>query len=876
MEPYQLDAKDVLKLLQSSVSGLTDEEATKRLEKHGFNELVEAKKKSQLQLFLEQFKSVLIAVLLAATVISALLGELLDAIVIFSIVILNAFLGFFQERKAEHALEALKRISAPQATVVRDGKQKIIAARELVPGDVILLKVGDKIPSDARIIEEMNLKCDEAILTGESVPVEKSVNKIKDEVPVAERLNFVFSGTTIVYGHCTAVVVSTGMKTEFGRIAKLLEAEEEPSPLQQKLAVLGKQLGVMVMVISAIVFLAGIALSGDILTMFLISVSLAVAAIPEGLPAVVTITLSIGLQRMAKRNSIIRKLPAVETLGSTSIICSDKTGTLTANEMTVRKAFVYGRVIDITGEGYNTEGKFLVEEREIDINRDIGLLLEIGLYCNDAELESRIGDPTELALLVSARKGGVEDWRKKHKRMDEIPFESERKMMSVAYNIENKRFAFTKGAVECVLQKCSHVYKNGKIKQFTREEKYLVLEANHEFASSALRVLAFAYKELGPKEKLAEKDLIFVGLQAMIDPPRSEVKDAIENCKQAGINVVMITGDHKDTAVAVAKELGLIDGEGKILTGDELDKLDEDAFLAVAEDVFVYARVSPEHKVRITEALKKKGHIVAMTGDGVNDAPALKKADIGIAMGITGTDVTKETSDMVLTDDNFASIVAAVEEGRGVYDNAKKFIYYLLSANIGEVLIVFVAILIGLASHSAVLPLLPVQILLINLLTDGLPALALGIEPKEPDVMKRRPRNPNENILNRHSIGMLVLVGALFAAATLILFYLELPSGIQHARTIAFTTIVVTELFIALSMRSSLPLLRIGLFSNKKLILAILSSFILQLAVIYVPVFDAVFETTALTLDDWIPIFTVSFVILLILEVRKYVSKKQF
>lgn len=872
MEAYQLDVKDVLNLFGSE-HGLTDEEALQRIGKYGYNELVEKKKISQWKLFLEQFKSVLIAVLLVATVVSALLGEMLDAIVIFAIVIINAFLGFFQERKAENALEALKKISAPQATVIRDGRQKIIPSRDVVPGDVILLKVGDKIPADCRIIEEMNLRCDEAVLTGESAPVEKSASKIKGEVPVAERYNIVFSGTTVVYGHCMAAAVATGMKTEFGRIAKMLEVPEEQSPLQQKLEVLGKQLGMLILIISAIVFAAGIALGGNILNMFLTAVALAVAAIPEGLPAVVTITLSIGLQRMAKRNSIIRKLPAVETLGSTSVICSDKTGTLTANEMTVRKIFVYGKVLDVTGEGYSIEGKFLYEGKEIGIDKGMELLLKTGIYCNDAELESRIGDPTELALLVSARKAGLEDGRKKHKRINEIPFESERKMMSVACEVEGKRLMFTKGAVENVLERCSHVYKNGQIKVFTKEEKNLILQANHEFATSALRVLAFGYKESG-KEKLIEKDLVFVGLQAMIDPPRSEVKDAIEKCKQAGINVVMITGDHRDTAVAIAKELGLIDDGGQACTGEELDKLDDTAFLDIVDSISVYARVAPEHKVRITEALKKKGRIVAMTGDGVNDAPALKKADIGIAMGITGTDVSKEASDMVLTNDNFASIVAAVEEGRGVYDNIKKFIYYLLSANIGEVLIVFVAIIIGLITHSAVLPLVPVQLLWINLLTDGLPALALGVEPREPGVMKRSPRNPKENILNKHSIELLVLIGVLFAAATLILFYAELPSGIQHARTIAFTTIVVTELFIALSMRSSLPILEIGLFSNKKLLLAILSSFILQLAVIYIPIFDAVFETTEPTLDDWIPIFAASFLILFVLEIRKYISKR--
>ncbi len=867
MEIYQLDVKEALKQLETGENGISDEEALQRQQKYGCNELAEAKKASQLQLLLEQFKSALIVVLLAATVVSALLGEALDAIVIFSIVLLNAFLGFYQERKAERALDALKRIAAPQATVIRNGAQKLIPAHELVPGDIILLKTGDKVPADSRIIDEMNLKCDEAVLTGESNPVEKSFQRIRGAVEVADRINMVLSGTSVAYGRCTAVVAATGMNTEFGKIAKLLEVQEEPSPLQQKMAVLGRQLGVMVFIISAIVFAAGVLLGGNMMDMFLTSVALAVAAIPEGLPAVVTITLSIGLQRMARKNAIIRRLPAVETLGSTNVICSDKTGTLTADEMTVRKILVYGKVIDVTGEGYDTNGKFMADGNEVEPDDNMALLLRTGMLCNDAKLD--MGDPTEIALLVSAAKAGLDDSRKAHKRVDEIPFESERKMMSVAYDIGGKRTAFTKGAVEPLLDKCEHVYKNGKVRQFTKDDKELLLKANHEFASSALRVLAFAYKELDGKEKLTEDNLIFIGLQAMIDPPRSEVKDAIAKCKDAGIKVVMITGDHKDTAVAIAKELGIVDGSGKAITGEELDGMDEEAFMASVEDVTVYARVSPEHKVRITDALKKKGHIVAMTGDGVNDAPALKKSDIGIAMGRTGTDVSKEASDMILTDDNFSSIVSAVEEGRGVYDNIKKFVYYLLSANIGEVLIIFVAILIGLATGSAVLPLLPVQLLWVNLLTDGLPALALGVEPKEPDIMKRRPRDPKENVLNRRSITFVALVGAMFAAATLMEFYLEMPSGIRHARTIAFTTVVVTELFIAMSMRSSQPLWKIGILSNKKLLLAIASSFLLQLAVIYVPVFDAVFETTELALDDWLPIFAVSLFILIVLEARK-------
>lgn len=861
MEWHKLEIQEVFKELETDDKGLTEGEAKNRLQKYGPNRIEEGKKIPDYILFLNQFKSILIAILIAAMAISIFLGEVLDTIVIFIIVILNAFLGFFQERKAEKALEALKKLAAPNAEVIRK-EARIIPSHELVPGDVIILKVGDKVPADCRIIEESNLKSDESILTGESTPVRKSSCVLSD-VPVAERINMLFSGTNIVYGRCKAIVVTTGMQTEFGKIAKMLQVAEEKTPLQEKLSVLGKQLGIMILAICAIIFVSGFLLGGEITNMFLTAVTLAVAAIPEGLPAVVTITLAIGLQKMAKRNAIIRRLPAVETLGCATIICSDKTGTLTMNEMTVKKLYVNGDIVDVTGEGYGLDGKFLLNGKETKSD-EIELLLEPGLLCNDAELENKIGDPTEIALLVSARKYGMDDLRKKYKREDEIPFDSERKMMSVKVGEK----IYTKGAVEEVLKKCSRIYKDGRAWVLTDIEKKKILEVNRDFASSALRVLAFAY---GEAKKMQEKDLIFVGLQAMIDTPRKEVKDAIEKCKSAGIKVVMITGDHRDTAIAIAKELDIL--EGKVLTGEELNSLNDEEFYSIVEDVSVYARVAPEHKVRITDALKKKGHIVAMTGDGINDAPALKKSDIGVSMGITGTDVSKEASDMVLTDDNFSSIVNAIEEGRGIYDNIKKFVYYLLSCNIGEVLVITMAIVLSIVTNSPLLlPLLPLQILWMNLLTDGLPALALGIEPKEPDVMKRKPRNPKEKILNRHSLTFIIAVGIIMCAATLFMFYME--SNIDKARTIAFTTLVMLQLIFALSARSNLPLMKIGIFSNKKLLLAIAVSVALQLIIIYMPFLAVAFKTVPLAMMDWMNILGVMITVFIILEFKKFILVK--
>ena len=859
-EWYMTGIKEIMHALSVEKQGLDETEAKNRLEKYGPNRLEEKKKATALSLFLNQFKSILIAILLIATIVSVLLGEVLDATVIFVIVIINAILGFIQERKAEKALESLKKMSAPIAKVLRNNERRIIPASDLVPGDIIFLEVGDKVPADCCLIDEMNLKTNESVLTGESTPVKKNTKAILKQVPIPERNNMVFSGTSIVYGHCEALVVDTGMQTEFGKIALMLEEKEEKTPLQEKLDVFGKQLGTILIIICGIIFFMGMWGGAELVEMFLIAVSLAVAAVPEALPAVVAIALAIGVQKMAKRNSIIRRLPAVETLGCATIICSDKTGTLTTGEMNVRKIYLNHKII-------NVDKNFSLNKKKIEIDKDLVLLLQTGLLCNDAVVEKEvIGDPTEAALIISARKAGIEDLRKKYKRISEIPFDSGRKMMSVAY--ENN--VYTKGGVEAVLSRCSSIYKNGRIKKLTNEDKKRITDTNHKFAANALRVLAFAYKPL--KGKISENNLIFIGLQGMIDTPRPEVKESIKKCKQAGIRVIMMTGDHIDTAVSVARELGIGDNA---LSGEELDKMSNEQFLSVIDSVSVYARVSPEHKVKITNALKQKNHIVAMTGDGVNDAPALKKADIGVAMGISGTEVSKEASDMILTDDNFSSIVSAIEEGRGIYDNIRKFILYMLSTNSGEVLAIFITMMISLIFWPEIMfLLLPAQILWMNLLTDGLVAIALGVEPPEPNIMKRNPRNPKEKFLTKKSLFYIGFVGTVMAIGSIFIFLSELDSGIERARTIAFATLVLFQIFIGLGTRSQLPIRKIGFFSNKRLLLAIASSIILLLVIIYIPFFNPMFKTVALPLIDWIKIVAISSTIFFILEAKKMLTHK--
>ena len=865
---YAKSISEVLKNLSSSEQGLTQQEAQARIQKYGYNELKEKGAISPIKIFLLQFKSALVAILFFAVIISIIIHHYLDAGVIAIILILNTLLGFIQEYKAEKSIQALKKLASLQAVVLRDGKEQKIDAKNLVPGDIIILETGEKIPADSRLIESINLQTQEASLTGESLPIKKRIETLKSNLALGDRKNMVFSGTIITAGRGRAIITDTGMNTEIGKIAKLIqESDEKLTPLQEKLKKLGEFLGIITIIISIIVFFTGIMVGLGKIDMLITAISLAVAAIPEGLPAVVTIALALGIQRMIKKNALIRKLPSVETLGSTTAICTDKTGTLTLNQMTVKKLYVNDKVIEVTGGGYDPKGDFYFDKQKIE-TKNFNKLLEIGVLCNDAKIaeNSVIGDPTEGSLVISAAKAGLikRDLEKSYKRIGEIEFNSERKRMSTHHNINNKKTLYCKGAPDVILNLCNRIYVNGKVERLTTKEKQKILEKNGEFAKQALRVLGFAYKE---SNQLEEKDMIFVGLQAMIDPARQEAKEAIAKCKKAGIKVVMITGDFKLTAEAIGHERGL---EGKAIDGSEIDKMENLA--DVVEDISIYARVNPAHKVQVLEALRKKGHVVAMTGDGVNDAPALKKADIGIAMGITGTDVAKEASDMLLTDDNFASIVNAVEEGRGIYENIRKFVQYLLSSNFGEVLTIFMALLMAPFFANA-LPLVALQILWINLVTDGLPALALGVDPYDNDIMDRKPRDPKENIITKRMTVMMVTIGVIMAAGTLFMFKMYNPiKNIIYAQTIAFCTLMMYQMFNVLNRRSEKhSLFKIGIFSNSKLIIAILISIVLQLVVVYVPFMQDIFSTTAINFGDWIYVILVSSTVLIFGEVVKLV-----
>lgn len=849
MEYYTSDLKELFDSLKTNEKGLTKREALIRIEKYGKNEIKVEKKINPLVIFINQFRSGVVYILIVALIISAFLREVVDSIVIASILILNGIFGFIQEWKAEKAVEALKKLESLKARVLRDGRVEVIDSSLLVPGDIVLLETGDKVPADARLIEAKELKTQEAILTGESTPVKKSVEIIKEKVPVSEQKNMVFSGTTVINGRGKALVVATGMNTEMGKIAHLIEKiERTETPLQKKVKDLGKFLGVLVIIIAIIVFAAGFLRGGDALEMLLIGVSLAVAAIPEGLVVFMTIALALGTQRMAKRKALIRKLAAVETLGSTTVICADKTGTITKNEMTVKKIFVNNKIIDVEGIGYKVEGRFLQEGKEIEIKREkeLLLLLEIGLLNNNSNLEGFIGDPTELALLVSAMKAGLnkQEIESKKRRVDEVFFTSERKMMTTVHKTDSEYLVYTKGACELVLDICNKIYENGRIRKLTKTDRKKILEINEKLAEKALRVLAFAFKKIKKKKDEYEKDLIFVGLQAMMDPPRKEVKESIQICKGAGIDVKIITGDHVLTAKAIAEQIGI---ESKAITGKELEEMDQDEFENKVEKISVFARVNPEHKLRIVEALQKKGHVVAMTGDGVNDAPALKKADIGVAMGIKGTDVAKEASDMILEDDNFASIVAAVEEGRGSYDNIKKFTNYLLSSNVGEVLLIFIAMLIGFRADSEVaLPLIASQILWMNLVTDGLPAIALSADPVEENLMKRKPREKTEGIITKNMLWSIIFIGSLIAILTLIAFSHFLPE-LAKAQTVVLTSLVIFEMVRAYMIKA-----RYGrMFNNNLLLLSLILAIVLQLAIIYTPI-HPFFKLVYLNTKDWL------------------------
>ena len=894
MNWYKQGEEEVLKNLGTSIEkGLTDLEVQKRLEKYGTNELMEKPKEGLITKIINQFSDFLILILIAAALVSIFIGETRDSIVILSIVVVNAFLGIYQEGKAEKALEALQKMTSPTAKIIRNGHLDVISTTNLVPGDLVVLESGDIVPADIRLVESSNLKIDEASLTGESVPVEKRSNKIYEkDTPLGDRQNIAYMGTIITYGRAKGVIVETGHNTEIGRIATQIQSfDEELTPLQKKLNELGKYLGIITIIVCIIVFGVGLLQGREIMDMFMVAISLAVAAIPEGLPAIVTIVLALGMNKMVKRNAIVKKLLAVETLGSITVICSDKTGTLTQNEMTVVRIFTGNKIYNVTGVGYDPSGEFEIEGRKIEVSEiaDLKNMLSIGVLANDADINSTngvfrvVGDPTEGALVTLAHKGNIikKHINEEYPRIEEIPFDSDRKMMTTFHKnyIPGKIVSFTKGAPDIIIKKCKYISINGEVKVLDDILRKKILNMNNSFAKDALRVLALSYREYDrlPNNIASnniENEMIFVGLAGMIDPSRSEAKDAIVKCKEAGIRPIMITGDYKETAYAIAKELGIAKSINEVMVGEELNGISDIEFKRVVKNTTVYARVSPEHKVRIVSALKANGEIVAMTGDGVNDSMALKKADIGISMGITGTDVAKNTAEVILTDDNFASIVSAVEEGRVIYSNIRKFVFFLLSCNIGEIIIVFFSILLNLP-----IPLLPIQLLWLNLVTDSFPALALGVEKGEEDIMKLKPRNPESPIIDKHMMIDIIVQSIAIGTTTLLAYIWALNTftdSLMKARTITFATLILAELLRAFSSRSERHILfEIGIFSNPTMIYATTLSFFLLLIVIYIPFLQPVFHTYPLGLIDWGIILSFALLPLIISELYKTIFSKR-
>jgi Ca2+-transporting ATPase len=875
MKWYELNAEDVERHVNTDYEkGLTSDEVKARIQRFGYNELQEAEKPNMFLLFLEQFRDFMVLVLLAATLVSGLLGEYIDAIAIIAIVIINGFLGFFQERKAEKSLQALKELSAPQVIALRDSNWVKIASKDLVVGDIVKFASGDRISADIRLVDVSSLEIEESALTGESVPVQKRTEPIGGiNIGLGDQENMAFMGTMVTRGSGVGVVVATGMKTAMGQIADLLQsAETMVTPLQRKLEQLGKILITVALALTAVVVLLGVLQGNDIYSMFLAGVSLAVAAIPEGLPAIVTVALSLGVQRMIKNNAIVRKLPAVETLGCASVICSDKTGTMTQNKMTVTHLWSGGETWNVSGTGYEPSGRFYAGEEVINPAevKSLHQLLTFGLLCNNAEIKQKKkefildGDPTEGALVVSAMKAGLSKKLLSEQFIieKEFPFDSSRKMMSVIVRDSNgKRFVVTKGAPDVLIQNSESILWDQKQQFLSNRLKDEVERAIESLGSQALRTIAVAFKALGPSQTIyneieAENNLIFIGLQGMIDPPRPEVKQAVKECKEAGIKTVMITGDHIVTAQAIARQLGILPYNGKVVQGSELSDMTDEELENIVEDVYVFARVSPEHKLKIVKALQKNGHIVAMTGDGVNDAPAIKASDIGIAMGITGTDVAKEASSLILLDDNFATIKAAIKEGRNIYENIRKFIRYLLASNVGEILVMLFAMLLGLP-----LPLVPIQILWVNLVTDGLPAMALGLDQAEDDVMRRAPRSPKEGVFARGLGWKIISRGFLIGAVTLIAFmivYNRDPDNLMYAQTIAFATLVMAQLIHVFDCRSERSVFHRNPFQNMYLVFAVISSILLMLVVIYYPPLQPIFHTTAIALRDWLLIIGLS------------------
>lgn len=891
---YNLSEDQALEELGTSKDGLSPEEVQKRQEKYGKNALKEAEKPSLLSRIVAEFTDPMIIVLLLASILSAIVGEASDALIILAIVALNAALSIYQEGKAEEAIEALQKMSAPHARVVRGGKITDVEADSLVPGDIVVLETGDIIPADVRFIQSENLQVDESSLTGESVPVDKQAKTTYDgEIEIGDRANIGHSSTIITYGRARGVVVEIGENTEIGKIASsLANQEDELTPLQRRLNQLSKILAILVIVVCIMVFGIGLLRDMDLLEIFMTAISLAVAAIPEGMPAIVTIVLSLGMTRMAQRNAIVKKLLSVETLGTTTVICSDKTGTLTQNEMTAQKIYVDDTEVDISGTGYGPEGEFSLGGKKLEEGslKSLNLALHIGALASDAQLSEEngeynlIGDPTEGALITAAKKAGFdkEDLDEKYPRLGEIPFDSDRKLMTTMVDgyADGLILAMTKGAPDVLIDKSSKIIIDGQVQDFTEDLKEKVLDKNKEFASQALRVLSVAYREYEtmPENLDAESvetDMVFVGLIGMIDPARPEAREAIKECKTAGIKPVMITGDHLDTAYAIGENLGIATDKSQAIMGRDLNSMSEEDLRQVVKEKTIFARVSPENKVQIVNAHKQNGEIVAMTGDGVNDAPALKRADIGIAMGITGTDVAKSTAEVILTDDNFATIVHAVEEGRVIYSNIKKFVSFLLSCNVGEVLVVFLALVFNLP-----VPLSAKQLLWLNLVTDSFPALSLGVEPGEPDIMEQKPRDPNEPILDKRVTRMLIVQSIAITVATLGAYYLGLThygdtgNDLAGARTMAFLTLTFAELFRSFSARSDkYNIWEMGVTTNTTLIKGVAVSLILTLSTVFVPFMRDIFDTIPLTPGEWSAVILLSLIPLISAEVLKTATK---
>jgi Ca2+-transporting ATPase len=930
---HSLSADDVLDHLKVQENGLTNAEVVERQAQYGLNQLTEAARPSFLKLLWDQFNNFIVMLLIVASIISALLGEWIDASAIIAIVLLNAILGIIQERRAEEALAALKKLAAPEARVLRDGHRGTVSSRDLVPGDIVFLEAGNHVPADVRLLEAINLQVDESALTGESNAVQKNAAMILErDIPLGDRKNTAFMGTMVTYGRGRAVVIDTGMRSQLGLIARMLEGvDQEETPLQKRLDQLGKTLGWGSLIVCAIVFLVAVientdlslltsagggllaylqAAKSELVDFFIVAVSLAIAAVPEGLPAVVTISLALGMREMIHRHALIRRLSSVETLGSATVICSDKTGTLTQNEMTVTRIWVDGKFVTVTGSGYSRRGEFQVENKPINLDKYPGITsaLWVGALNNDAQLETVegsdqsyriVGDPTEGALLIAAAKADAYnvELHKAYPREDEVPFDSERKRMVTIHDIREPDprdvSPFTnnslrgwdviavKGAPDLVLDLCTS-YQTIDDEQEIMDDamRQQILDANDVMTRDALRVLGLAYRVVADAPKTGstqvtelEKELVFVGLVGMIDPARQEVKQAMQKASDAGIRTIMITGDYPNTARAIAQEIGLLRSDHAVLTGSDLNNMSDDSLKNEIEQVDVFARVSPEHKMRIVDALQANGEVVAMTGDGVNDAPAIKRANIGVAMGITGTDVAKETADMVLTDDNYASIVDAVEQGRVIYSNIRKFVYYLLSCNIAEILIIFLGTLITRNS-----PLTAIQLLWLNLVTDGAPALALGTEKGDPDIMSRPPRPPKEPIINRAMlIGILTQTIAI-ASVSLTAYFIGLkyfPAHIEAAETMAFVTLSASELFRAFTSRSErYPLLKIGVFKNRNMNLAFLSSMALLVGVLYIPGLNQVFNTVPLGWSQWEIILPLLLIPSVVAEVVKvFISK---